>query len=91
MARHTEIYRKSEWEKVRKFVIARANGLCERCKKKGIIKPGKIVHHTEWLTDRNKNDWNVAYNPDKLEYLCNEHHEEEHGRTIGLQKFIEPV
>jgi 5-methylcytosine-specific restriction endonuclease McrA len=90
MARHSEVYKTAEWEKVRQFVIVRALGLCERCKAKGIIKPGKIVHHTEWLTDRNKKEWRIAYNPDNLEYICNDCHEEEHNESSGLQKFLTP-
>lgn len=90
MARHSEIYKTVEWQKARKFVIQRANGLCERCIKKGKLVPGKIVHHKVWLTDGNKLDWNIAYNPDNLEYICNDCHEEEHDRSIGLQKFLNP-
>ena len=64
--------------------------LCERCIKKGKVKPGKIVHHKKWLTDENKQDWDIAYNPKNLEYVCNDCHEEEHDRSIGLQKFLTP-
>jgi 5-methylcytosine-specific restriction endonuclease McrA len=90
MARHPEIYQTSEWKKSRRFVMIRSNGLCERCMKKGKIKPGKIVHHKKWLTDENKTNWNIAYDPDNLEYICNDCHEEEHDRSIGLQKFLTP-
>lgn len=90
MARHSEIYKDAEWERVRQFVIVRANGLCERCKRKGITKPGKIVHHSKWLTDKNKDDWDIAFNPVNLEYVCNDCHEDEHDRSIGLQKFLTP-
>jgi 5-methylcytosine-specific restriction endonuclease McrA len=90
MARHSEIYKKKEWYKARWFVISRSNGLCERCMNKGKIKVGKIVHHKKWLTDENKHDWNIAYNPENLEYICNDCHEEEHDRSIGLQGFLSP-
>ncbi|APM39408.1 HNH endonuclease [Clostridium kluyveri] len=91
MARHNDIYKAKEWEKVRGYVIGRANGLCERCKAKGKIVPGKIVHHKVWLTDKNKKDWDIAYNPDNLEYLCNPCHEEVHERVGTLKNFVEPV
>lgn len=91
MARYKHVYQKAEWEKIRKVVIVKANGLCERCSKKGVVKPGKIVHHKQWLNDKNNKDWNVAYNAENLEYICNDCHEEEHGRTAGLINFIEPV
>lgn len=71
-------------------MITRSNGLCERCKKKGKVKPGKIVHHIIWLTDANKGDWNIAFNIKNLEYVCNDCHEEVHDRSIGLQKFLIP-
>ncbi|MHC1720846.1 MAG: HNH endonuclease signature motif containing protein [Clostridiaceae bacterium] len=90
MARHPEIYATTQWEKARCYVIMRAYGLCERCLKDGAINPGKIVHHIVWLTYNNKHDWNIAYNPDNLIYLCNSCHEEIHKRTSGLNKFINP-
>jgi 5-methylcytosine-specific restriction endonuclease McrA len=91
MARHSEIYKDPQWEKVRQYVIARANGLCEMCKAKGIIKPGREVDHIVELTDGNKRDWDVAYNPDNLQLLCGDCHNDKHDRSIGLQKFIAPV
>jgi 5-methylcytosine-specific restriction endonuclease McrA len=94
MTRHAEIYHnKKEWKAAREECRKRANGLCERCKKKGIIKSGTTAHHKVWLTDDNKCDWNIAYNQDNLEWICRECHEEEHGRRIdtGLNEFLEPV
>jgi 5-methylcytosine-specific restriction endonuclease McrA len=90
MAKHPEIYQDPQWKPARKECIRRAKGLCERCKKKDKVKKGKISHHKIWLTDENKTDWNIAFNPDNLEYLCNDCHEEEHDRSIGLQKFLTP-
>lgn len=90
MARHTEIYKSPEWEKVRQFVIIRANGLCERCQEKGRIKPGKEVHHIEELSDLNKHNWSISYDPDNLQFLCSDCHNEKHDRSIGLQKFLTP-
>lgn len=90
MAKYPEVYKDKEWKKSRSFVITRSNGLCERCKKKGKVKAGKVVHHIRWLNDENKSDWNVAYNPKNLEYVCNDCHEDEHDRSTGLQKFLIP-
>ena len=90
MAKHPEVYNRREWHKVRAAVFTRANGLCERCKKKGLVKAGKIVHHKEHLTNTNKKDWNVSYNIKNLELLCNDCHELEHDRTGGLAKFVNP-
>lgn len=90
MARHAEIYQTSEWKKVRKFVIIRANGLCEECFAKDIIKKGKEVDHIEELTDENKSNWDIAYNPINLKLLCTDCHNHKHDRSIGLQNFITP-
>lgn len=90
MARHPEIYASKEWQPARLFVIARANGLCEFCSKKGIVNPGKEVDHIEELTDENKHDWNIAYNPENLRLLCSSCHNHKHKRSNGLQDFIEP-
>lgn len=90
MARHPEIYAAPEWERVRQFVIVRANGLCEHCQRKGKIKKGKEVDHIIELTDENKHDWNIAYNPDNLQLLCSDCHNHKHERSIGLQDFMTP-
>jgi len=72
LARHPEVYRNKQWPKSRAFVISRANGLCEHCRTKGIFKAGREVDHIVELTDSNKHDWNVAYNPENLQYLCSD-------------------
>ncbi len=90
MARHPEIYNSPEWGRVRRFVIARADGLCENCRNKGIVNPGKEVDHIIELTDENKKDWNITYNPRNLVYLCSGCHNHKHERSIGLQNFLTP-
>jgi len=89
MARHPEIYASAEWRKVRRFVIARANGLCEECTKQGRIEAGKEVDHIIELSDDNKHDWNIAYNPDNLQLLCAACHNVKHGRCTGLHFFAD--
>ena len=90
MARHPEVYADPEWEKSRQYVIVRANGLCELCKEKEKYKPGKEVDHIIELTDENKTDWNIAYNPENLQSLCTDCHNDKHFRSIGLQNFLTP-
>ena len=53
-------------------------GLCESCLKKGRIRPGKIVHHTIYLTPENINDPNVSLNWEYLRYDCQDCHNIEH-------------
>jgi Restriction endonuclease len=91
MARHPEVYASPEWRKVRQFVIQRANGLCEQCLKEGRTEAGKEVDHIIELTDTNKHDWNIAYNPDNLQFLCSMCHNIKHGRCSGLHRFMNPV
>jgi 5-methylcytosine-specific restriction endonuclease McrA len=90
MARHPEIYAAPEWEPARQFVISRANGLCEHCTKRGKVKAGKEVDHIIELTNGNKHLWEIAYNPENLQLLCSDCHNQKHDRSIGLQKFLTP-
>lgn len=90
LARHPEIYRTAEWRKVRAHVIARANGLCEECKRKGKVKKGRDVDHIVELTDENKHRWEIAYNPENLQFLCDCCHQHKHNRSNGLQEFVNP-
>ncbi|MCA0754917.1 HNH endonuclease [Paenibacillus sp. N4] len=91
MARHPEIYRKAEWRKSRAYVINRTNGLCEQCLKEGRTEVGHEVDHIIELTNSNKHYWNIAYNPDNLQLLCVDHHNEKHGRSTGLHRFVGPI
>ena len=63
-------YHSKEWKKTRTAYIASVGGLCERCLKRGIIKPGYIVHHKHYITADNINDPSITLNFD-----C---HQEEH-------------
>lgn len=52
--------------------------MCERCKARGIYKPGYIVHHKEYITPGNINNPNITLNLDNLEYVCEDCHNKEH-------------
>lgn len=91
MARFPEVYRRAEWDQVREYVIARVHGLCEECTRQGRIEAGRDVDHIVPLTAANKDDWNIAYNPDNLQLLCKDCHDRKHGRTSGLHAFVMPV
>ena len=71
-------YGSIQWKRCRKDYIAAKRGLCERCLAKGIVKPGREVHHKIRLTQENITDPKVTLNWDNLELLCPECHEEEH-------------
>lgn len=71
-------YKSAAWKRARQQVITRSNGLCERCKARGIYKPGYIVHHKEYITPGNISNPNITLNLDNLEYLCEDCHNKEH-------------
>ena len=73
-------YNSKQWKDCRASYKKNAGGLCERCKAKGIIKPGEIVHHKKHLTPNNIDDPRITLSFDNLELLCRECHADEHTR-----------
>ena len=71
-------YHTTAWLKCRDAYIASVGGICERCAGNGIIRPGYIVHHKEYIHPGNINDPNVLLSFDNLEYLCLDCHNKEH-------------
>lgn len=84
-------YKTAMWEHTRLAYIQKVNGLCERCKAKGLIVPGKIVHHKIHLTKENYEMPEVSLNFENLELLCQQCHNEEHfkKKTETRYKFNE--
>lgn len=74
-------YGSVQWRKCRQGFISYKRGLCERCLAKGLITPGRQVHHKVYLTPENINDPKVSLNWDNLELLCEKCHEEIHSPT----------
>ncbi len=75
-----KFYKGKAWQECRDAYYAYRYGLCERCGK-----PGLIVHHREKLTPLNINDPNVTLNWEKLELLCLDCHNREHGESSPTQ------
>lgn len=73
-------YKSSAWKNTRKLVIARSNGLCERCKAAAIYQTGVIVHHKRHITPKNINDPHITLSLSNLELLCEDCHNKEHKR-----------
>ena len=80
-------YKSAAWKRARQQVITRRNGLCERCKARGIYKPGYIVHHKEYITPGNISNPNITLNLDNLEYLCEDCHNKEHHRNDKKKRY----
>jgi 5-methylcytosine-specific restriction enzyme A len=66
-------YKSKAWRDCRDAYFISQHGLCERCSS-----PGKIVHHTVYLTPENIQDPMVALNHDLLELHCQDCHNKEH-------------
>ena len=44
----------------------------------GIYNPAYIIHHKEYITDKNYEDDSIFFNIDNTESLCQECHNKEH-------------
>ena len=71
-------YKSRTWHKCRTAYASSAGGLCEECRKKGLIRAGVIVHHKVNITPENINDPTVTLNFDNLELLCRDCHALKH-------------
>lgn len=75
-------YKSKAWLKCRASYILIVFGLCERCGE-----PGKIVHHTVYLTPENILDPMISLNHELLEYLCQLcHNQEHHGNADATEQ-----
>ncbi|WP_321389061.1 HNH endonuclease signature motif containing protein [uncultured Enterococcus sp.] len=77
-----KLYKTSRWRKLRPVVIARDFGLCQECKRRGIITKGTIVHHKIEARD----DLNLFWNEENLELACAACHNKEHPERSGGTK-----
>lgn len=82
-------YHSAAWRKCREEYISKVGGLCERCLAKGIVRPGRIVHHKKYISVQNIQDPEVLLRHDNLEYLCQECHNEEHFKANNKRYFVD--
>ena len=71
-------YKSKEWKQCRAAYISFAGGLCERCKARGIIRAGYIVHHRKYIDPETVTDPEILLSFNNLEYLCFDCHNKEH-------------
>lgn len=76
-------YSSKQWQDCRNEYAKRRHYLCEDCLRRGIYKPGVIVHHIEELTPFNITNPEIALGFDNLELLCRECHLREHDLEGG--------
>lgn len=73
-------YHSQGWKNCRESFIKYKGGLCENCLKRGLYKPGVIVHHVEELTPANIENPEVSLNWNNLRLVCRDCHAEEHDK-----------
>ena len=71
-------YHSAEWKRCQAEYVKEAGGLCERCKLKGIISAGEIVHHKIHIRPDNIQDPGVLTNKNNLMLVCRKCHAELH-------------
>ena len=82
--KYNSFYCSNEWILLRNQKFCDADGLCELCKKNGIIKQGKEVHHIVPI----QKDWSKRLEYENLILLCPDCHNAIHERISPLQQFL---
>lgn len=82
--KYQSFYNSKQWLALRKYKFQQADGLCEECAKKGIVRQGIEVHHIVPISV----DWSKRLLLSNLILLCHECHDNEHNRISPLQKFL---
>ena len=72
--KYAEFYKSKEWERVRRAVLARDNGLCQECLKNKRITLADAVHHIVEV----KEDWSKRFQLDNLISVCTSCHNKIH-------------
>lgn len=68
--KYNKFYWTQKWKKLREYILARDNYLCQDCLKNKVISEATEVHHIEKL----RKAWDKRYDPDNLISLCGECH-----------------
>lgn len=63
----------------------RSTGFARRCKAKGLIVKGDIVHHKVYLTQDNITDTAITLSFDNFELLCFDCHNKEHNANASIR------
>lgn len=76
-------YSSKAWQECRNEYAKRRRYLCEDCLRRGIYRPGKIVHHKIEIDPVTIEIPEIALNFDNLELLCRECHCRVHDQHGG--------
>ena len=79
-----KFYNSKAWKNCRNEYGKKAHWLCENCLRKGIYKPGEIVHHKIELDPVTIEHPEIALSFDNLELLCRDCHAAAHDRPGGM-------
>ncbi|MBO6303879.1 MAG: HNH endonuclease [Selenomonadaceae bacterium] len=76
-----KFYNSKEWKDLRGQLIVAAKYTCQKCGKNLVLNPSRLVgHHKIKLDPKNILDVNISLNPQNIEIICKECHDEEHKR-----------
>ena len=84
-----EFYNSTEWKECRRAFRKQALGLCERCRAKGLIRAGEIVHHKVPITPQNIYDPGITLSYSNLMLVCRDCHAELHQKRETRYKVDE--
>ena len=79
-------YKSAAWKQTRAAYWKSVGGLCERCRAKGLIVPGEIIHHKTYISPENISDPSITLDWHNLECVCRNCHAEEH--TGVVKRFV---
>ena len=72
--RYQKLLNSKRWAEVKRIVWQRAGGLCERCRREGLIRAGVDCHHKVPVESANPDDpqamERLAYDVGNIELLC---------------------
>ena len=78
-----QFYSSKAWQACRNEYAKRRQHLCENCLRRGIYRPGEIVHHKIEVSPLNIDNPEIVLNHDNLELLCRVCHSMKHERSGG--------
>lgn len=79
-----KLYKTNKWRKLRELVIARDFGVCQECKRRGVVTKGVVVHHIIEAREDITKFWDM----NNLELICLACHNKEHPEKSGGKKKV---
>lgn len=71
-----DFYNSPIWKRKQRQILRDQKGECQRCRKRGVYKKARTVHHKMYLRDNP----DLALDDKNLEAICEECHYDEHHR-----------